>query len=82
VLTAGVARADGATVGGAHGWAASPRDTGDVARVFPSTAVSSAIVDPFDRCTSDYPDLQPGTNYPNSEVEPFVAVNPAGDLGR
>jgi hypothetical protein len=39
-------------------------------------AVSSTDVDPFADCTSDYPDLQPGTVYPNTEVEPFVAVNP------
>lgn len=41
--------------------------------------MSSATVDPFAACTSDFPALQPGTNYPNSEVEPFVAVNPANE---
>jgi hypothetical protein len=39
-------------------------------------AVSSTSVDPFASCTADYPQYQPGTLYSNSEVEPFVAVNP------
>jgi hypothetical protein len=40
-------------------------------------AVSSTSTDPFAGCTSDFADLQPGTLYPNSEIEPFLAVNPA-----
>jgi hypothetical protein len=40
-------------------------------------AVSSAAADPFARCRADFPELQPGTLYPNSEVEPFVATNPS-----
>jgi hypothetical protein len=78
-LTVGVAPADGTTTGGAQAWAASPSDTDDLESVSPPTAVSSATVDPFAGCTSDYPDLQPGTNYPNSEVEPSVVVNPANE---
>jgi len=42
-------------------------------------AVSSTTVDPFGACTADYPELQPGTYYPNSEVEPFLAVNPTNE---
>src|SRR5215475_9217487 len=40
-------------------------------------AISSETADPFADCTTDFPDLQPGTNYPNSELEPTIAVNPA-----
>jgi hypothetical protein len=43
------------------------------------TAVSSVSVDPFAGCTADFPEFQPGTLYPNSEVEPFVAVNPSNE---
>ena len=42
----------------------------------PPVALSSTTVDPFASCTTDFPDLQPGTLFPNSEVEPSVAVNP------
>jgi hypothetical protein len=38
--------------------------------------VSGTSLDPFAGCASDFPDLQPGTLYPNSEVEPSLAVNP------
>jgi hypothetical protein len=41
--------------------------------------VSSLTVDPFAGCTADFVEFQPGTLYPNSEVEPFVAVNPADE---
>jgi hypothetical protein len=42
-------------------------------------AVSGTEASPFDGCTSDFPEFQPGTNYPNSEIEPSVAVNPANE---
>ena len=42
----------------------------------PALAVSSTTADPLAGCSADFVDLQPGTNYPNSEVEPSVAVNP------
>jgi hypothetical protein len=42
----------------------------------PPVPISSTTIDPFASCTTDFPDLQPGTLYPNSEVEPCVAVNP------
>jgi hypothetical protein len=45
----------------------------------PPVAVSSTSLDPFASCTSDFPDLQPGTFSPNSEVEPSVAVNPSDE---
>ena len=45
----------------------------------PPVAVSSTTVDPFASCTTDFPDLQPGTLYPNSEVEPSIAVNPLNE---
>jgi len=45
----------------------------------PPVAVSSTSVDPFASCTSDFPDLQPGTLYSNSEVEPSIAVNPLNE---
>ncbi len=32
---------------------------------------------PFASCTADDVPSQPGTNYPNSEIEPWVTVNPA-----
>jgi hypothetical protein len=44
-----------------------------------AVAVSSTSVDPLAACTADFPDLQPGTLYPNSEVEPSVAVNPRNE---
>ena len=33
--------------------------------------------DPFAGCTADNVAAQPGTNYPNTEIEPWVAANPA-----
>jgi len=33
-------------------------------------------VSPFAGCTADFPELQPGELVPDSEVEPFLAVNP------
>jgi hypothetical protein len=44
-----------------------------------AVAVSSVSVDPFAACTADFPEFQPGTLYPNGEVEPFVAVNPSNE---
>ncbi len=31
---------------------------------------------PFTSCVADFPQFQPGTNFPASEVEPWIAVNP------
>jgi hypothetical protein len=45
----------------------------------PPVAVSSTSVDPFAGCTDDFPELQPGTLYSNSEVEPSIAVNPLNE---
>jgi hypothetical protein len=52
---------------------------GAAAAPSPPVAVSSTSVDPFAGCTADFPGLQPGTLYPNSEVEPSLAVNPLNE---
>src|SRR5437867_3556554 len=33
--------------------------------------------DPFASCTADDVDHQPGTNYPKTEIEPWIDANPA-----
>src|SRR5437867_4161758 len=38
--------------------------------------VQVSELSPFAACTADNLSNQPGTNYPNSEVEPRIAVNP------
>jgi len=47
--------------------------TGDPGR---GRLVQVSSDDPLVDCTADFPDLQPGTRFPASEVEPWVAVNP------
>jgi hypothetical protein len=42
----------------------------------PGPLVQISGASPFIDCTADFPELQPGTVYVGSEVEPFVAVNP------
>lgn len=54
--------------------AASPIDDADG-----PVAVSSTSLDPFAGCTADFPEFQPGTLYPNSEIEPSIAVNPTNE---
>jgi hypothetical protein len=53
---------------------------GAAAQVAPTTVpISSAVASPFSGCTEDLVDLQRSSgfvDYPNSEVEPYVAVNP------
>lgn len=44
--------------------------------VTPLVAVSSELASPLAACTADDVDGQPGTNFENSEVEPWVDVNP------
>jgi hypothetical protein len=39
-------------------------------------AVSDTSASPLAACTADAPASQPGRNFPNSEVEPYLAVNP------
>src|SRR5690242_11787453 len=41
----------------------------------PLTKVSDG--DPFAGCTADKVAKQPGINYPNTEIEPWIAANPA-----
>jgi len=41
-----------------------------------SSLIQVSSGDPFVDCAADFPDLQPGTRYPASEVEPWVVVNP------
>src|SRR4051812_16441624 len=33
-------------------------------------------LNPFANCTADHVASQPGTNYPDSEIEPFIDANP------
>jgi BNR/Asp-box repeat len=73
-----VVAATAATIVTAFALAAVPAAT--AAPVAPTTVpVSEAVASPFAGCTEDLVDLQRAlgaVDYPNSEVEPYVAVNP------
>lgn len=55
---------------------ASPGSAGPLTATSP-VAVSSETASPLAACTEDDVENQPGTNFANSEVEPWVDVNPA-----